>query len=170
MWTPICIVSSAAWNKQAKCRLCRSMEKFLWTLMPVVYVYNVTSALYCAINNHFCITIQVSFATSRLACRSERFTTNRVCMKTCTHIYVARTCEDKTLYTVNGRRKDFFQGGTLRDFSKIFLGGPNVVKFDFSHSKLRNNLFCWNCQNPGAQGPLPTPMLIYMWCMRIFGN
>jgi len=34
----------------------------------VVYVYNVTSALYCEINNHFCV-IQVSFvATSRLAC------------------------------------------------------------------------------------------------------
>jgi len=35
----------------------------------VVYVYNVTSALYCAINNHFSV-IQASFiATSRLACR-----------------------------------------------------------------------------------------------------
>ena len=35
----------------------------------VVYVYNVTSALYCAINNHFC-DIRVSFVvTSRLACR-----------------------------------------------------------------------------------------------------
>jgi len=35
----------------------------------VEYVYNVTSALYCAINNRFCV-IRVSFAaTSRLACR-----------------------------------------------------------------------------------------------------
>jgi len=34
-----------------------------------VYVYNVTSALYCAINDDFCV-IQVSFvATSRLAFR-----------------------------------------------------------------------------------------------------
>ena len=31
----------------------------------VIYVYNVTSALYCAINNHFCV-IRVSFvATSQ---------------------------------------------------------------------------------------------------------
>jgi len=35
----------------------------------VVYVYNVTSALYCTINNNFCV-IRVHFvATSRLACR-----------------------------------------------------------------------------------------------------
>ena len=58
-------------------------------------VYNVTSALYCAINNYFCIYIQVSFvANSWLTCRWGRFTTNRVCMKTYTHIYVARTCDD----------------------------------------------------------------------------
>jgi len=38
---------------------------------------------------------------------------------------------------VRGRRKDFFQGGTTRGFSKIFLGGPKVVKFVFSHSNLR---------------------------------
>jgi len=35
----------------------------------VVYVYNVTSALYYAINNHFCV-IRISFvAISRLTCR-----------------------------------------------------------------------------------------------------
>jgi len=35
----------------------------------VVYVYNVTSALYCAMNNYFCV-VRVSFvATSRLTYR-----------------------------------------------------------------------------------------------------
>jgi len=39
------------------------------TYACVVYIYNVTSALYCAINNHFCV-IGVSFvATSRLTRR-----------------------------------------------------------------------------------------------------
>jgi len=37
--------------------------------MPVLFVYNVTSASYYAINNHFYV-IRVSFvATSQLACR-----------------------------------------------------------------------------------------------------
>jgi len=64
-----CIVSSLKWASK------------MWTLpingnisvnayACVVYVYNVTSALYCAINNHFCIIIHVSIvANSRLACR-----------------------------------------------------------------------------------------------------
>ena len=68
MWKPICIVSSAAWNWQAKCWLCLSVQKFLWTSMPVLFVYNVTSALYCAINNHFCVVRVSLVATSRLAC------------------------------------------------------------------------------------------------------
>jgi len=67
MWTPICIVWSAAWNGQAKCRLCRSISVNAYAC--VVYVYNVISALYSARNNHFCV-IRVSFvATSRLTCR-----------------------------------------------------------------------------------------------------
>jgi len=39
MWTPIFIVSWAVWNGQAKWRLCRSMEKFLWTPMPVFLMF-----------------------------------------------------------------------------------------------------------------------------------
>jgi len=42
---------------------------------------------------------------------------------------------------VHGRRKDFFQGGPLGHFSKIFLGGGNTVKFVFSHLKLRKQPF-----------------------------
>jgi len=38
MWTSICIVSSAVWEGQAKRRLCRSMEKFLRTSMPVFII------------------------------------------------------------------------------------------------------------------------------------
>ena len=39
------------------------------TYACVVYVYNVTSALHCVINNHLCV-IRVSFvATSRSVCR-----------------------------------------------------------------------------------------------------
>jgi len=39
------------------------------------------------------------------------------------------------------RRKYFAQGGALGDFSKIFLGGRKVVKFVFSHLKLRKQPF-----------------------------
>jgi len=46
-----------------------------------------------------------------------------------------------TVVPIHGHRKDFFQRGSLEDFSKTFLGGPKVVKFVFSHSKLKNNLF-----------------------------
>jgi len=60
--------------------------------------------------------------------------------------------------------EEFFPGvaGPLADFSKIFLGVPKVVKYVFSHSKLRKQPFCWNFQNPGGkalQPPLPTPMI-----------
>jgi len=35
----------------------------------------------------------------------------------------------------------FFLGGELGDFFKIFPGGPKVMKFVFSHSKLRKQPF-----------------------------
>jgi len=74
--------SFSLWGRQGKAlrglhfivsslyRLCLSGENVLRARMPVVVcVYNVTSALYCAINNHFCV-IRVPFvATSRLARR-----------------------------------------------------------------------------------------------------
>ena len=61
-----------------------------------------------------------------------------------------------------GRRKDFFQGEALGDF-EVFVGGPKVVKFVCSHSKLRKKkLFCYNFLNPGRtlapSPPLPTSM------------
>jgi len=68
MLTPIWIVSSAAWNGQAKCRLPISGKTSVNAYACVVYVYNETSVSYCAINYHFCV-IRVSFvAISWLPC------------------------------------------------------------------------------------------------------
>jgi len=41
----------------------------------------------------------------------------------------------------HGRRKDFVQGEAPGNFSKIFPGGPKVVKFVFSHLKVRKQPF-----------------------------
>ena len=61
-------------------------------------------------------------------------------------------------YNNHGRRKDFFQGGgALGDFSKIFPGGPKVVKFAFSHSKLKKTFFAENFKIQGGPGPLSPP-------------
>jgi len=38
---------------------------------------------------------------------------------------------------IHGHRKDFFQGGNQGIYPKIFKGGPKVVKYVFSQSKLR---------------------------------
>jgi len=58
----------------------------------VVYVYNVTSALYCAINNHLFV-IRVPFvATSRLACRWMCESPLTRCAWRLTPTYVAQTC------------------------------------------------------------------------------
>jgi len=49
-------------------------------------------------------------------------------------------------------------GGPLRDFSKIFPRGAKVVKFVFSHSKLRKKSFLLKfSKSRGAQGPLALP-------------
>jgi len=45
------------------------------------------------------------------------------------------------LYTVMGVRRIFSTGGHCFFFQK-FSGGAKVVKFVFSHQKLKNNLFC----------------------------
>jgi len=48
-----------------------------------------------------------------------------------------------TLYLHTWVSEGFFPGGTFGDLSKIFPGGPNVVKFVFSPPKTKkNNLFC----------------------------
>jgi len=94
------IVSSPKWASKMS-TLPINGKIYVKVYACVVYVYNVTSALYCAINNHFCV-IKVSFvATSRLACRwmyhsprtrcAWRLTPTYMCRKhakTNAHIYV----------------------------------------------------------------------------------
>jgi len=63
-----CIVSSLKWASEMS-TLPINGKISVNAYSCVVYVYNVKSALYCAMNNHFCV-IWVSFvATSRLAYR-----------------------------------------------------------------------------------------------------
>ena len=58
----------------------------------------------------------------------------------------------------HGRRKDFFQWAPLDDFSKIFLGrGPKVVKFVFSHAKLRKQTFSAEIINIQWRSLTPPP-------------
>jgi len=67
MWTSIsvCVVSSLKWTTE--CRLCLPWKNFCGRPC-LCCVYNLTSALYFAINNHFCV-IRVPFVpASRLAC------------------------------------------------------------------------------------------------------
>jgi len=62
-----CIVSSLKWASNMS-TLPINGKNSVNAYACFVYVYNVTSALYCAINNHICV-IRVSFvAPSRLAC------------------------------------------------------------------------------------------------------
>ena len=65
-----CIVSSLKWaSKMLILPINGKISVNTYAYACVVYVCNVTSALYCAVNNHFCV-IRVSFvATSRLTCR-----------------------------------------------------------------------------------------------------
>jgi len=78
------------------------------------------------------------------------------------HICGANMRSQKPIYMVVGR---IFSRGALWDLSKIFLGGQKVVKFDFSHSKLRKQPFFTEIFK--IQGtkvpvrPLPTIMFIY---------
>jgi len=53
----------------------------------------------------------------------------------------------------------FFPRGPREDFSKLFLVGPKMVTFDFSHSKLRNQpFFAKNFKIQGALAPFLMPM------------
>ena len=63
-----CIVSSLKWaSKMSTLPINGKISVNAYAC--VVNAYNGTSALYCAINNYFCV-IRVSFvATSQLACR-----------------------------------------------------------------------------------------------------
>ena len=72
-----------------------------------------------------------------------------------TGMTVKRQNEDCTPLAM-GVRRNLPREGPLGDFSKILLGGPKVVKFIFSHSKLRKQPFFDIFQNPrGPRPPLP---------------
>jgi len=60
----------------------------------------------------------------------------------CSAIYI--TCEKEVIELIAahmGVGRVFSKGVTLGDFSKIFPGGSKVVKFVFSHSKVRKQPF-----------------------------
>ena len=61
-----------------------------------------------------------------------------------------------TLFSPQGRRKDFFQGGPVGDFPKIFSRGGQKwwVKFGFYPSKLKKQpFFANNFKIQGGKGP-----------------
>ena len=64
----------------------------------------------------------------------------------------------------------FFPGGDhLGIFPKFFHGGgPKVVKFEFSHSKLRKKLFYWKFQNPLGRPAPPSDVHASNWCWVMF--
>jgi len=74
-------------------------------------------------------------------------------------VYILLDIFFKVLRYRHGRRKDFFQGGAVGDFPKIFpRGGPKVVKFVFYPSKLQKQpFFVNNFKIRGARPPLPPP-------------
>ena len=77
-----------------------------------------------------------------------------------TGMTVKRQNEDCTPLAM-GVRRNLPREGPLGDFSKILLEGPKVVKFIFSHSKLRKQPFLTFFKIQGGQDPpcpLPTPM------------
>jgi len=61
-----------------------------------------------------------------------------------------------------GIGRTFSSRGALGDFFLHFSRGSKVVKFDFSHSKLRKQPFLLGISKSGGKGPplplLPTPM------------
>ena len=121
----------------------------------VVYVYNVTSALYCAINNHFCV-IRGSFvATSQLACRWMCDSSRTGCAWRLTPTNMRREYA-KTKAHKHGRMEDFFQWGPLGDISKIFLGGKKCWNLIFPTRNEENNLLLlkfWKSR--GVLAPCP---------------
>jgi len=116
-----CIISSLKWGSKMSTLLINGNVS-VNAYACVIYVYNVTFALYCAINNHFCV-IRVSFvATSQLACRWMCQSPQTGCAWRPTPAYMWREYA-KTKAHIQGRREDFFQWGPLGYFSKIFLRG-----------------------------------------------
>ena len=77
-------------------------------------------------------------------------------------VCVQQSHATKRLLPWHGRLKDFFQGGTLEDFSKIFLGaGSKVAKFVLSYSKLRKQPFL--LQFSKSRRPRPRRLCTLKW-------
>ena len=94
-----CIVSSLKWASKMSI-LPINGKISVNAYACVVYVYNVTSALYCAINNHFCV-IRVSFvATSQLACRWMCDSPGTVCAWRLTPTYIWREPAKAKAHTI----------------------------------------------------------------------
>ena len=99
----------------------------------VVYVYNVTSTLYCAINNHVCV-IRVSFvATSRLACRWMCDSPRTGCEWRLTPTYMWREHVKAKAHIIYAIYVNFLKliisfpnGGPWVPFSKVFPHGSNL--------------------------------------------
>jgi len=113
-----CIVSSLKWASKMSTLLINGKISAN-AYACVVYVYNVTYALYCAINNLFCV-IRVSFvATSQLACLWMCDSPRTGCAWRLTPTYMRRKYANIKAHK-HGRLEDFFQWGPLWDFSKFF--------------------------------------------------
>jgi len=70
-----------------------------------------------------------------------------------------------------GRQKDVFQGQATNGFFPNISRGAKVVKFVFSHSKIKKQLiFAEIVKIQGSFAPLPTPMAICSLeeCKRVF--
>ena len=73
--------------------------------------------------------------------------------KICTQI------KKKNSGTSMGLGRIFSRGATKGFIQNFSRGGPKVVKFVFSHSKLQKKLFLLQfSKSKGAKAPLPTPM------------
>ena len=95
-----CIVSSLKWaSKMSALPINGKISVNAYAC--VVYVYNVTSALYCAINKPFlCYSTILCCNLSVNMSLDVRFNRNRVCMKIYTHICGANMRRLKPIYTV----------------------------------------------------------------------
>ena len=94
-------VSSAAWNRQPKCRLCLPWKNiwgrpclcYLCLQSIICFVLRYTTFL--CYSSTLCSSLPVSVSLN------VRFTTNVVCSKSYNHICVARTDEDLSPYICN---------------------------------------------------------------------
>jgi len=94
--------------------------------------------------------------------QSENASKNKSSMFAHANYWIIRPSRDPAYDCGHGRRKDFFQEGATRGFSKYFPRGSKVVKFVFSHSKLRKQpLFAKKFKIQGV----PTPPFRRPWLL-----